>query len=136
MHGSAWDATSRLQRAVNGRPWEAAHIGHDAAKSISAASNGSTATPGNGRPVRSDAVFEAVEATTGFEPVNRGFADLRVEPLHHVAKRFRREDSTGYPCFPGRPAPDADPAMFQAVVKSRSARASSSLALRVAPHTW
>ena len=23
---------------------------------------------------------------TGFEPVNRGFADLRVEPLHHVAR--------------------------------------------------
>ena len=22
----------------------------------------------------------------GFEPMNRGFADLRVEPLHHVAK--------------------------------------------------
>src|SRR5204862_4880553 len=26
-----------------------------------------------------------VEATSGFEPLNRGFADLRVEPLHHVA---------------------------------------------------
>ena len=26
-----------------------------------------------------------VEATSGFEPLNRGFADLRVKPLHHVA---------------------------------------------------
>jgi hypothetical protein len=31
-----------------------------------------------------------LEATSGFEPLNRGFADLRVEPLHHVASWSRR----------------------------------------------
>ena len=30
-----------------------------------------------------------VEATSGFEPLNRGFADLRVKPLHHVASWSR-----------------------------------------------
>src|SRR3954447_25515937 len=34
---------------------------------------------------------ERVEATTGFEPVNRGFVDLRVEPLHHVAVLLDRQ---------------------------------------------
>ncbi len=29
--------------------------------------------------------MSGVEATSGFEPLNRGFADLRVKPLHHVA---------------------------------------------------
>jgi hypothetical protein len=36
---------------------------------------------------RGIARVEEVEATSGFEPLNRGFADLRVEPLHHVASR-------------------------------------------------
>ena len=39
-----------------------------------------------------------VEATTGFEPVNRGFADPRVEPLHHVAPMGRAAPSRGTGC--------------------------------------
>ena len=27
------------------------------------------------------------EATVGFEPTNKGFADLRLRPLGHVAKK-------------------------------------------------
>ncbi len=38
-----------------------------------------------------------VEATGGFEPPNRGFADLRVKPLHHVAP-------DGLPSSPGCPS--------------------------------
>ena len=30
-----------------------------------------------------------LEATGGFEPPNRGFADLRLSPLGYVAPRFR-----------------------------------------------
>jgi hypothetical protein len=39
------------------------------------------------RTARRSEPFRAqiVEATSGFEPLNRGFADLRVKPLHHVA---------------------------------------------------
>ena len=47
------------------------------------------ACPESTRPPQAGArevvAASGVEATIGFEPMNRGFADLRVEPLHHVA---------------------------------------------------
>ncbi len=40
-------------------------------------------------PRRTRFILGLVEATIGFEPMNRGFADLRVKPLHHVAPWHR-----------------------------------------------
>ena len=42
---------------------------------------------------------QTVEATTGFEPVNRGFADPRVEPLHHVAPGGRGNGHGFFRCW-------------------------------------
>ncbi len=40
--------------------------------------------PGNG-PQSARFMLRMVEATIGFEPMNKGFADPRVRPLRHVA---------------------------------------------------
>ena len=68
------------------------------------------------------AVRRGVEATGGFEPPNRGFADLRLRPLGYVALSIhtsgrtprsastKRSDTVALGCrttVPGLPAPDA-----------------------------
>ena len=48
-----------------------------------------------------------MEATSGFEPLNRGFADLRVKPLHHVASGSQPGDCAIGARVRPEPAPSA-----------------------------